>query len=139
MKYLENFSRWSNTLVIGLLVFFSGLIVTAVILSYNEKTGPFKTMILEANKLDLNYDQVVNEPDKFLEKYVIWSVVNISKSEVYYRGDLSRPITVFNHQQMPLSPKYKRVDTVEMLLQIKGAMKTDSGSGKVGVMFISAL
>ena len=139
MKYFENFSRWSNTLIIGLLVFFSGLIVTAVILNYNEKTGPFKTMILEANKLGLNYDQIVNEPDRFLEKYVIWSVVNISKSEVYYRGDLSRPITVFNHQQMPLSPRYKRIDAVDVLLQIKGGRKTDSGSGKVGVMFISAL
>jgi len=139
MKYFENLSLWSKTLVICLLVFFLGLILTAVILNYNEKTGPFKTMISEANKLDLDYDQVVNEPDRFLEKYVIWSVVNISKSEIYYRGDLSRPITVFNHQQMPLSPRYKRIDSVEMLLQIKGGRKTGFGSGKVGVMFISAL
>ena len=108
---------------------FTGFILIAIILEHEERKAPLRPMISEAKELDLSFDQVIKEPDKFLRKHVIWCVQNRSKNEVYYRGDPDKGLTVFNYQQMPLFPGSKHASCSDMLLQVKGVRQTSSGSG----------
>ena len=138
-KYTETISRWLKTAGVGFIIVFGGFMLTVIIRDHNKRMGPWKPMLSEAKELDLNFEQVTKEPDKYLNKHVIWCVQNISQNQVYYRGDLSRPITVFNYQQMPLFQGSKHSNCTDMLLQIKGARHSAPVNGRVGVMFIYPL
>ena len=139
MNYKELVARWLKAAGAGFLIVFSVLVLTGIILDHRKRTAPLNPALSQAKELDLDFDQVLREPDKFLEKHVIWCVQNRSKTEVYYRGDTDKSIHVFNHEQMPVVTGSKHSSCEDMLLQLKGARKTSSGSGVPGVMFISAL
>ncbi|MEK7721622.1 MAG: hypothetical protein AAB359_04460 [Elusimicrobiota bacterium] len=139
MKHKELVYRWLKTAGVGFSIVFISLGLTTIIMGHNKRMAPLKPMISEAKDLALNFEQVTKEPDKFLEKHVIWCVQNRSKEETYYKGDSTRRIIVLNHQQMPLVIGSKHSNCADMLLQIKGVRQTSPGSGIPGVMFVSTL
>lgn len=139
IKYKELVARWLKAAGAGFLIVFSVLVVTGIVLDHRKKMAPLNPALTEAKELDLDFDQVLREPDRFLEKHVIWCVQNRSRNEVYYRGDTNKGLTVFNHEQMPPFSGSKHASCTDMLLQLKGARKLSLGSGLAGVMFISAL
>jgi len=135
--YKEPVFRWFKIIAASVLIVLAALPLIALILEHGKKTAPYAPLLSEAKELDLDFDQAVKDPDKYIGKPVVWCVQNRSKNEVFYRGDLNRRITVFNHEQMPLVPGSKHSSCSPMLLQIKGVRKTLSGSGIAGVMFIT--
>lgn len=139
LNYKELVARWLKAAGAGFIIVFSVLVVTGIILDHRKRTAPLNPALTEAKELDLDFDRVIREPDRFLEKHVIWCVQNRSKNEVYYRGDQDKGLTVFNHEQMPPFSGSKHASCTDMLLQLKGVRKLSSGSGVPGVMFISAL
>ena len=96
-------------------------------------------MISEARELNLDFDTVTSNPDKYIEKHTIWCVQNRAKGQTFYRGDSHRPIYVFNYQQMQIFTGYKHTSCTDMLLQIKGVRARNNDLGSVGVMFIKEI
>lgn len=123
----------------GLLIALLGFTLAAMIRGSSKRKLPYLPMILQAKKLNLSFDQVAAEPDKYLEKHVIWCVQNRAKDQTSYQGDPNRRLFVFNYQQMPVFTGSKHSACTAMLLQIKGVKKSESAPGTVGVMFIKEI
>jgi len=128
--------RWASILAAGIIIVLLAIILFSIVRAHNKRMLPYKPLISEAKELNLNFDEVARNPDKHLEKHVIWCVQNISKGQTYYQGDSRRSIFVFNHQQMPIFAGYKHTNCTKMLLQIKGVRQSERDPGTVGVMFI---
>ena len=131
--------RLGDIFAAGIIIVLLAIIFFSIIRVHNRRMLPYQPMISEAKMLNLEFDEVTRNPDKYLEKPVIWCVQNISKGQTYYQGDSSRSIFVFNHQQMPIFIGYKHTNCTEMLLQIKGVRQSETDPGAVGVMFIKEL
>jgi hypothetical protein len=138
-RHKELLLGWLKAAGAGFIIVFSVLVLIGIIVDHRQRTASLDPKLSEAKELDLEFDQVVAEPDKYLEKHVAWCVQNRSKNEVFYRGDPGRRLTVFNHERMPVVTGSKHASCEKMLLQLKGVRKLSSGSGIAGVMFISAL
>lgn len=131
--------RWGKTVGAGTIIALLGMIMLAILRAHNRRMLPYKPMITEAINLNLDFDTVTSNPDKYIEKYAIWCVQNLAKGQTYYRGDSRRSIYVFNHQQMPIFTGYKHTICTDMLLQIKGVRPSGDNPGSVGAMFIKEM
>ena len=131
--------KWTKTAAVGIVIVFAALVLYAILRAYNSRMRPYMPMIAEAKYLNLDFDTVANNPDKFIEKHAIWCVQNLAKGQTYYRGDARRPIYVFNHQQMPIFTGDKHTSCTDMLLQIKGVRANGTDPGCVGVMTIKEI
>lgn len=132
-------SKWIKLSAIGIVIVFLSLVIYAIVRAHNKRMQPYMPMISEAKALNLDFDTVTGNPDKYLEKHAIWCVQNREKGQTFYRGDSRRPIYVFNHQQMPIFTGNKHTSCTDMLLQIKGVRPSGTDSGNVGVMFITEI
>ena len=139
MKTESKMSKWTKITAGGILIVFTALVLYAILRAHNRRMRPYMPMITEAKYLNLDFDAVTSNPDKYIEKPAIWCVQNLAKGQTYYRGDTRRSIYVFNHQQMPIFTGYKHTNCSDMLLQVKGVRANGTAPGSVGVMFIKEI
>lgn len=132
-------SKWTKLAAVGIVMVFAALVLYAILREHNRRMRPYMPMITEAKYLNLDFETVTSNPDKFIEKHAIWCVQNLVKGRTYYQGDARRPIYVFNHQQMPIFTGYKHTNCTDMLLQVKGVRASGTDPGSVGVMFIKEI
>lgn len=139
MKTESQVFKWTNVAAVGVVIVFLAFVFYAILRAHTKRMRPYMPMIAEAKYLNLDFDTVTSNPDKYIEKPAIWCVQNLAKGQTYYRGDTRRSIYVFNHQQMPIFTGYKHTNCTDMLLQIKGARANGTDPGCVGVMFIKEI
>lgn len=132
-------SKHIKLVALGSAIIFLTLVLYAIIRAHNRRMQPYMPSISEARELNLDFDTVTSNPDKYIEKHTIWCVQNLAKGQTFYRGDSNRAIYVFNHQQMPIFTGYKHTSCTDMLLQIKGVRASGANPGGIGVMFIKEI
>jgi len=139
MKSELPITKWIKVAALGIAIVFFALVLYAIIRAHNKRMQPYMPMISEAKALNLDFDTVTRNPDKYIEKPAIWCVQNRGKGQTFYRGDAHRLIYVFNHQQMPIFTGNKHTSCTDMLLQIKGVPASGTNPGSAGVMFIKEI